>query len=91
MFGMPNCDEVSRLVSESMETGIPLRKRIGLWMHLRMCRLCKGFAMQLRVIQTAAKQHGESETDTSLADATLTAEARERIHRAMQNAEPDGE
>ncbi len=91
MFGMPSCKEVSRLVSESMETGIPLRKRIGLWMHLRMCRMCKGFAAQLRMIQTAAKQHGESETDTSLADATLPDEARERIRHAMHNAESEGE
>ena len=91
MFGMPNCHEVSRLISESMETGIPLRKRIGLWMHLSMCRMCKGFAAQLRVIQTAAKLQGDSETDTSLADATLPDEARERIRRAMQNAESDGE
>ena len=91
MFGMPNCKEVSRLVSESMETEIPLRKRIGLWIHLRMCRLCKGFAAQLRVIQTAAKQHGESESDTSLADVVLPDESRERIRSAMQKAESDDE
>ncbi len=90
MFGMPSCKEVSRLVSESMETKLSLRKRIGLWIHLSMCRLCKGFARQLRVIQAAAKQHGESETDTRLADATLPDKARERIRRAMHNAESDG-
>ena len=91
MFGMPSCKEVSRLVSESMETKLPLRKQIGLWMHLSMCRLCKGFARQLRVIQAAAKQHGESEDDTSLADATLSDGARERIRRSMKNAQSNGE
>ena len=91
MFGMPSCKEVSRLISESMETKLPLRKRIGLWMHLSMCRLCKGFVRQLRVIQTAAKEHGESKDDTSLADATLSDDARERIRRAVQNALLDGE
>ncbi len=91
MFGMPSCKEVSRLVSESMETKLPLRKRIGLWMHLSMCRLCRGFARQLRVIQAAAKQHGESDDDTSLADATLSDDARERIRRAVQNAQSNGE
>ncbi len=91
MFGMPSCKEVSRLVSESMETKLPLRKRIGLWMHLSMCRLCMGFARQLRVIQAAAKEHGESEDDTSLADATLSDDARERIRRAVQNAQSNGE
>ncbi len=91
MFGMPSCKEVSRLVSESMETKLPLRKRIGVWMHLSMCRLCKGFARQLRVIQAAAKQHGESEDDTSLADATLSDDARERICQAMQNSPLNGE
>ena len=81
MFGMPSCKEVSRLVSESMETKLPLRKRIGLWMHLSMCRLCRGFSRQLRVIQAAAKQHGESEDDTSLADATLSANDSLRLPR----------
>ncbi len=91
MFGLPSCKEVSRLVSESLETKLPLRKRIGLWMHLSMCRLCKGFARQLLVIRTAAKEHGESKNDSSLADATLSDDARERIRRAMQNAQLNGE
>ncbi len=91
MFGMPSCKDVSRLVSESMETKLTLRKRIGLWMHLSMCRLCRGFARQLWVIQTAAKEHGESKDDTSLADATLSDDARERIRRAVQNAQLNGE
>ncbi len=91
MFGMPSCKEVSRLVSESMETKLSLRKRIGLWMHLSMCRLCKGFTRQLRVIQQAAKEHGESDDDPSLADATLSDDARERIRRAVHKSQINGE
>lgn len=91
MFGLPGCKEVSRLISESMETRLPLRKRIGLRMHLGMCRLCRGFARQLRVIQAAAKQHGASEDDTGLTDAMLSDDARERIRLAVQNAQSNGE
>lgn len=89
MFGMPSCQEVSRLVSESMERRLPLRQRIGLWMHLTMCRLCKGFARQLRVIRSAAKQHGEAEADTSLKEKTLTNDARERMRRAIRSGKKD--
>lgn len=91
MFGMPSCKEVSRLVSESMETRLPLRKRIGLWMHLSMCRLCKGFARQLHVIQTAAKEHGESENDANDTGAILSDDARERIRRALQSSKANEE
>ena len=91
MFGMPSCQEAARLVSQSMEQKLPLIKRLGLWMHLSMCRMCKGFAGQLRLLQTAAKQHGESQSDTSLTRTTLPSEARQRIHHALEKAQSNGE
>lgn len=86
MFGMPSCKEVSRLVSESMDNKkLPLRKRFGLWMHLHMCDVCKGFVAQLKAIRKAAGQLGTAD-DPASSDATLSAEARERIQRAMRDS-----
>lgn len=85
MFGMPSCKEVSRLVSESMDKKLPIRKRFGLWMHLRMCDVCKGFVAQLKAIREAAGKLGTAD-DPEESDATLSAEARDRIQQAMRDA-----
>ena len=86
---MLNCEEVSRLVSQSMEQKLSLWRRVNLWLHLSMCKLCSGFAKELRQLQTAARRHAEqAEDDPHLADAALSAEARERIRRALEAPPP---
>jgi len=91
MLGMPNCKEVTRLVSESMEHKLPFRKRVSLWMHLSMCKLCGGFRKELQMIQDAARRHAESiEQDATPGDSSLPNEARERIRRALERSDTQG-
>ena len=93
MLGMPNCKEVTRLVSESMEHKLPFRKRISLWMHLSMCKLCGGFRKELQMIQDAARQQAESiekDTDATPGESSLSNDARERIRRALDSANARG-
>ncbi|WP_456061985.1 anti-sigma factor family protein [Aporhodopirellula aestuarii] len=40
---MRSCHEITMLVSQSLERPLPLRTRMAVWMHLRMCRLCAAF------------------------------------------------
>lgn len=84
---MLRCREVAQLVSESMDRSLSLRQRWQVWLHLAMCRLCAGFARQLRLLRRAAREHpqrllGES-TDSPPA---LSSPARERIKAAIQAA-----
>jgi len=85
---MFRCREISKLVSESMEQDLPLRTRIGLWMHLAMCRMCSGFARQTRLLRRAVRENPErlaaAEDDP---EAKLPQEARERITAALRDAE----
>ncbi len=86
MFGMPSCKEVSRLVSESMDDQkLPFRKKLGLWMHLRLCRVCRGFVAQLRALREAATRMG-SDSDPQADEVRLSTNARERIEQAMRDA-----
>ena len=83
---MLRCREVSKLVSESMERELPLRQRLQVWMHLAMCRLCAGFARQLRFLRRAARENPERlATDPAEPDPALSQESRERIKAALQN------
>lgn len=85
---MKSCQEVSRLLSESMDRRLSLRERVGLWFHLGMCRLCRGFSRELRLLRDAARRHAEQvETDTGDPDAVLSPEARDRLKRVLDGRE----
>ena len=52
---MMTCKEVSTLVSmDEVATG-PIATRIGVWMHLAMCRHCRAFRRQMALIGRAAR------------------------------------
>ncbi len=83
---MMSCKEVSRLLSESMERKLSFWERIGLWFHLSMCKLCKGFSKDLQQLREAARRHAEDvENDTGDSDAVLSSEARERMKRRLES------
>ena len=83
---MMSCKEVSRLLSESMERKLSFWERIGLWFHLSMCKLCKGFSKDLQQLREAARRHAEDvENDTGDSDAVLSSEARERMKRELES------
>ena len=83
---MMNCKEVSRLLSESMERKLSFWERVGLWFHLSMCKLCKGFSKDLQQLREAARRHAENiENDVDATDAALSAESRDRIKRALES------
>jgi hypothetical protein len=44
---MMTCKEVSTLVSMEQVDDAPLSRRMGVWLHLMMCRHCRGFRRQL--------------------------------------------
>ncbi len=85
---MLRCREISKLVSESMERDLPLRRRMEVRMHLMMCRLCSGFARQIRLLRRGARENpqrlGPHETAP---EAKLPEEARERIRAALRNGD----
>jgi hypothetical protein len=86
---MLRCREMSKLVSESMERDLPLRQRLQVWMHLMMCRLCSGFARQMRLLRRAARENPERfGPDESAPEAKLPEEARDRIKAALRDGGP---
>ena len=52
---MMSCREVSTLVSTGLMPDLPLRKRLGVWMHLSMCQHCRRFWRQLRALDRAVR------------------------------------
>jgi hypothetical protein len=52
---MMTCKEVSTRVSMGDVESTPMMRRIGVWLHLAMCRHCRAFRQQLVLIGRAAR------------------------------------
>lgn len=76
----PSCKEAIRLQSEALDRPLPRIQRIGLRIHLAMCRWCSRYGKQLKFLRTAA-QRCDQDQDPKQA---MPTEARERIKRRLQ-------
>ena len=83
---MLSCKDISKLVSESLDHKLPMRKRLSLWMHLGMCGVCWGFRKTLFRIHQESREYAlEIEQDSASDETKLSDESRERITRALES------
>jgi hypothetical protein len=80
---LPACDELARVMSESLERRLSARERMRLRLHFLICDYCRRYLGQLRTMRDTARERPEE----SLPDAALSADARERIRRALAERE----
>jgi transposase len=82
---MRSCEEIARLLSESMEHKLTLGQRIEVWIHLSMCRLCAGFARMIKGLRQAIRQGADGlALDASGQPAKLSGDARARIEETLR-------
>ncbi len=82
---MLSCRDVTRLLSESMDHSLPLGKRIGVRLHLLVCRFCARYKRQLLLIREAARHLAATEDKTgALTGESLSEETRERIGKSLR-------
>lgn len=56
MLLMPSCKEVRDNLTEYMEGKLPIHKRMGIRLHLMMCKMCDGLRQALLALPKAAKE-----------------------------------
>jgi len=78
LFGL-TCQDITRLVSESMDRTLPLTQRIKIRIHLGMCKYCARFEKQVHFLRNVCRKHEELPSAT-----TLSAQARDRIRHALR-------
>ncbi len=78
----PKCHDITRLISESMEHPLPLRTRIAMRIHYRICVWCERYRDQLEFLRTALKSCPEQGGDAMRGN--LSAEARARLKIAVK-------
>ena len=83
---MLSCKDVTQLLSESMDASLPIGKRIGVRLHLLICKFCLRYKRQLLLIrETARRLAAIDETPVLPAGELLSEEAKERIRRSLAN------
>lgn len=90
MHFMPDCKEVTRMVSESLDRPLPFSRRVWMRMHLMMCRYCSRFKRQMQVLQDLARLPPATENGGH-PPAGLSPEARERIKSVLSEEEKRAE
>lgn len=77
-----DCKHASRLIVQNMDRPLRWRERLGLRVHLALCRMCRQFLSQLRLMRMALRRMvNHAENDESL---KLPEEARERICKELE-------
>jgi hypothetical protein len=79
---MLSCHDVTQLLSESMDRSLPIGKRIGVRLHLLMCKFCARYERQLLLIRETARRLVAT---VEAPGETLSEEAKERIRKSVQN------
>jgi hypothetical protein len=78
----PGCKQAVRLQSAALDSKLPFRQRLGLKIHLLLCKWCRRYGKQIGFLRTAARERCEEEK--VLPPQTLSPEARERIKQKLQ-------
>lgn len=81
---MLSCKEVTQLISESMDISLPIGKRIGMRLHLLICRFCARYERQLLLIRETVRRIAAMEdANGSPIGERLSEEAKERIRKSL--------
>jgi predicted anti-sigma-YlaC factor YlaD len=73
------CQELTELATDYVEGSTSFGQRVGIWMHLAMCKHCRAYLLQYR--QTVA-------TLGRLPDEPPPAECREELLRRFRERKP---
>lgn len=56
---MMNCQQATRLISESQDHALSLSEKMSLKMHVLMCAGCKNFSLQIPFLSQAMKAYSK--------------------------------
>jgi hypothetical protein len=79
----PTCRDASRLQSEALDHPLSAAKRLGLWLHLLICKWCRRYGKQIRFLHHQAHEHPDELTEAL--PQKLSPEARERMKQRLQS------
>ncbi len=85
---MLSCKEAIRLVSEKLDVDLPFWQRLGLRLHVLMCRACSRYTRQVTMLDRTIAEHYRLDHPADNA-APLSEESRARIKASLRGATSD--
>jgi hypothetical protein len=82
---LPTCKQMAPVMSESLERRLTLRERVILKLHLWVCIWCVWYLEQLQMMRKTLREGSSDISDNNSSESSLTAEARERLKRALRD------
>jgi hypothetical protein len=79
----PDCRDASRAQSEALDHPLSPSKRIGLWLHLLICKWCRRYGKQIRFLRVSA--HGHHDALAEAVPQKLSPTAREQIKQKLRS------
>jgi len=85
MITMLTCKETTQLASKKIDQALTFRERMGFFLHICLCRLCRRYAADIERLHQLM-QTTDSSVDAFLSKQTqLPEKARRRIQQAIDN------
>jgi len=85
----PSCRQATRLQSAALDGKLSTSQKLGLRIHLCLCKWCRRYGSQIQFLRTAS-QH-EPKPEESLPPRTLSPEARDRIRQRLAEAQKENQ
>jgi hypothetical protein len=82
---LPSCKQASRLQSDALDHKLPILQRVGLRVHLLLCKWCRRYGKQIRSLRDAAHDHPDELMEPS--PQKLPDAARERMKQRLRAEE----
>ncbi len=80
------CEAASELASRELDESLPRLDRAALLCHVLVCKSCRRFRAQVRLIREAIRRRAQLLVETDSLEGRLSAEARYRIALACREA-----
>ncbi|MCF6204694.1 MAG: hypothetical protein L3J59_13665 [Methylococcaceae bacterium] len=80
---MLTCKEVSFLASKKLDKKLTLREQIGFLFHMRICRLCRYYANDLKSLHLMMQKKGKTGRVLLSESTKLSEQSRARIKHAI--------
>lgn len=80
----PSCRAAARLQSAALDRPLSKRERLGLRIHLALCKWCRRYGQHLGFLRQAAQK--QNNFDSLLPPQSLRPDARERMKQQLRSA-----
>ena len=87
---MLSCREATRLVSEKLDRDLSFWRRLGLHLHVFMCRGCWRYTRQVTTLDRVVDEHYRSDPPPAGPEC-LSDDSLERIKTSLRSVKPDAE